>query len=225
MKIAITGGYTKADFIISMFKKQNHELIIINDDKEYAKYMSQANDVDVYYGDATKPYILENAGVQGSDILISLCEEDTDNYVICQMGKQMFGVKKCICIVKNPKNVDIFKRLGIECVISSTYLLYKTIESESEVETIAKTLAVENEQIVISEIIIRDEWIVVNKKLKEFNCPITMNVSCILRGLEVIIPDGNTIILPKDKLVVVCKKEDMGKLSDFFQIKVADDAR
>ena len=62
-----------------------------------------------------------DAGVMNSDILISLCDEDTDNYVICQLGKQMFGVKKCICIVKNPKNVDTFKRLGIENLLISAF--------------------------------------------------------------------------------------------------------
>ncbi|MGN1227361.1 MAG: NAD-binding protein [Christensenellales bacterium] len=108
MKITITGGHSEADFIISMFKKEKHHLVVINDDLDFAKKISESNGINVYYGDPAKPHILEDAGVENSDILISLCDEDTDNYVICMLCKKIFNVKKCICIVKNPKNVDIF---------------------------------------------------------------------------------------------------------------------
>ena len=110
MKIAITGGHSEAEFIISMFMKEKHQLVIINDDMEMAKKISQDNGLNVYYGDPTRPHILEDAGIKGSDILISLSDVDTDNYVICMLAKKVFNVKKCICIVKNPKNVDIFKK-------------------------------------------------------------------------------------------------------------------
>ena len=223
MKIAITGGHSEAEFIISMFKKEKNELVVINDDVDFAKKISENNDISVYWGNPTKPHILENAGVMNSDILISLCDVDTDNYVICQLGKQMFGVKKCICIVKNPKNVDIFKRLGIESVISSTYLLYQTIKGESEVESLVKTLSIENEKIAISEIVIREGCKVCMKALKDLSLPFNANISCIFREPEVIIPDGATKIKAKDKLVVVGKKEDLKVVVDYVKEKVESD--
>lgn len=223
MKIAITGGHSEAEFIIAMFKREKNELVVINDDAEFAKKISENNGISVYWGNPTKPHILENAGVDNSDILISLCDVDTDNYVICQLGKQLFDVKKCICIVKNPKNVDTFKRLGIESVISSTYLLYQTIKGESEVESLVKTLSIEDEKIAISEIVIEASSNVCMKPLKDLRLPFKANISCIFREPEVIIPSGETVIKENDKLVVVCKREDLGTVVDYFKGKVESD--
>lgn len=38
MNIVIAGGQTKADFLISMFKKGKHNLVVINDDEDYADF-------------------------------------------------------------------------------------------------------------------------------------------------------------------------------------------
>lgn len=225
MKIAITGGHSEADFIISMFKKEKHEIVVINDDLEFAKKISEHNEINVYYGNPTKPHILENACIMDSDILISLCDVDTDNYVICQLGKRMFGVKKCICIVKNPKNVKIFKSLGIQSVISSTYLLYKTIKGESELETLVKTLSIENEKIAISEIVVSSKSAICGSALKDLQLPAKANISCVLKGADVVIPNGATIVEENDKLVVLCKREDLGAVIDYLKNKVSVDDR
>ena len=41
MNIVIAGGQTKADFLISMFKKGKHNLVVINDDEDYADFLSK----------------------------------------------------------------------------------------------------------------------------------------------------------------------------------------
>ena len=41
MNIVIAGGQTKADFLISMFKKGKHNLVVINDDDDYADFLSK----------------------------------------------------------------------------------------------------------------------------------------------------------------------------------------
>ena len=48
------------------------------------------------------------------DIVIALREKDADNLEICQMAKRLFAVKKTVCTVRNPKNVEIFELLGVD---------------------------------------------------------------------------------------------------------------
>ena len=109
--------------------------------------------------------------------------------------------------------------------ISPTYLLYQTIIGESDIESLVKTLSLENEKIIITEIIIGQDYKVVNKMLKDLNIPINLNISCIIRQADVIIPNGTTEILADDKLVIVSKKEDFESIINYFQEKVANDAR
>lgn len=72
--------------------------------------------------------------VRGYDIVIALRDKDADNLEICQMAKRLFGIKKTVCTVRNPKNVEVFELLGVDRAISATYMLAHYIEQASVVE-------------------------------------------------------------------------------------------
>lgn len=217
MRIVIAGGSNTADYIIKNFKNRSNQLTIICFNRDNANYLAKSNKLPVFFGDPTKPYCLKDAEVDGSDLFIALGVKDSDNYVACVLAKRKFNVKKCICIVQNPKNVEVFKRLGIDSVISSTEQLVSSIVAESSLETFIKTMSLEDDKIVLSEIVIKPEFLVANKKIMEINFPKTGSISCIYRKPNVIIPNGSTVILPKDKLLVISTKSDQKDILAFIQ--------
>ena len=219
MKIVIASGKNEADFLIKLFRDGRHKLIVINESREYSNYLSLNNDISVFFGDSTKRYILEEADVKQADVLIALSDRDSDNLVICQTAKKVFNVKKTVCIVANPKNVDIFKRLGINSVISSTYLVAQTIMRESTIENLINFLSIENDEIIITEIEIEKEYNIVHKMLKDIPLPKGVNISCIIRTPHAIIPNGSTIIEPNDRLVIVSIEKNQEPLLRIIQEK------
>lgn len=219
MKIVVAGGKHEADFIVKMFKEDHHRLIVINQDRKFAEYISESNNISVLPGDPTKAYTLEDAEVHGADVVIALSEKDTDNYVTCITAKSKFDVKKCISIVRNPKNVDMFRRLGIETVISSTYMLGQIVRNEASMKNIAKTLSLEEEKIVVIEVEIEEDYALVDQSLKKIPFPKNVNISCIFRDPHVIIPKGDTIIRANDKLIVISTPKDQVETIQFLQKK------
>ena len=217
MKIVIAGGKHEADFIVSKLKKEHHQLIVINQDRDFATYISANNDIDVFPGDPTKAYTLSDAEAQNADVLLALSDNDTDNYITCITAKKLFNIKKTVAKVKNPKNVELFKRLGIDSVISSTYLLAQTILNESSVENIIKTLSIEDEKIVMIEIGVEEEYAIVNKRLMDIRFPSNINISCIFRDPHVIIPKGDTLIKENDKLIIISTPNDQDEIVEFIQ--------
>lgn len=217
MKIVITGGKHEADFIVSKLKKEQHHLIIINQDRDFGQYISANNDVDVFPGDPTKAYTLSDAEAQNADVLLALSDNDTDNYITCITAKKLFNIKRTVAKVKNPKNVELFKRLGIDSVISSTYLLAQTILNESSVENIIKTLSIEDEKIVMLEIGVEEGYAIVNKRLMDIQFPSNINISCIFRDPHVIIPKGDTLIKADDKLIIISTPNDQDEIVEFIQ--------
>lgn len=217
MKIVIANGKHEADFVINMFKGANNELVVINSDKNFADYIVKSSKVPVFVGEPYKRFVLEDSGARNADIFIALGEKDTDNYAACQLAKKDFNVKKCICTVTNPKNVDTFKKLGIDSVISSTYLLANSIKSASSLEDVLQTLSIEDDKIVLTEIVINDTYRISNQKIMDINFPKNATISCIYREPHVIIPNGSTIILPKDKLVVISTPVEQEKVLNFIR--------
>lgn len=217
MKIVICGGGNAADYIIKTFKGRSHKLIVINENKEHANYITKSSNVPVFFGNFWKNDVLEETHIENADIFIALGNVDCDNFVACLKAKKVFGVKKCICIINNPKNVEIFRELGVDVVICSTQLLASTILAESSLEDLIKAVSIEDDKIVMTEVVVKENYEIARKKIMDISFPRTGNISCIYRRPNVIIPNGSTIILPRDKMVVVSTPQNQKEIIDFIQ--------
>ena len=217
MRIVIANGNNASDYVIKRFKGRSHQLTIINDDREVAHKLARNSKLPVVFGNATRVATLREAHIDGADLFVALGFKDTDNYIACLHARKEFGVKKCICTVQNPKNVEVFKELGIDSVICSTESLVSSILAESSLEDLTKTMSFENDKIVMSEIMIKNNYAVANKRIMDINFPKEGSIACVYRRPRVIIPNGQTLILPKDKLFVLSTPDAQKSLIAFVQ--------
>lgn len=214
MKIIIVNGKHEADYVIKTFQTKKNDLIIINKDKDICDFLSFENKLDVYFGDATKEYTLQDNSIEKADLFIALSSNDTENYIACLLAKRVFHVKKCICTVLNPKKVDLFKSLGIDVVVCSTYLLSNHIKSESY-DDLIKSMSIMNNHIVLSQITITSKNVFIGKKLMDVQFPAYANISCIYRDPEVVIPNGTTVFAEGDRLIIVSTPHDQQSVIEY----------
>ena len=209
MRIAVAGGKTEAVFLTEMLLKKKYFVVLINDDTRFCESIAaRFEQSTVIMGDPRKFSVLKAAEISGFDIIISLCDEDADNLAICQMGKIMLRIEKNVCIVKNPKNVEIFKSLGVNHVISSAYTLANMLEQVSTIENLVQTLPIEEGNIVLTELTIAHASPAAQRCVKDIEgFPKNSIISCLIRNSGITVPNGSTVILPGDKLVVVSSHE------------------
>ena len=119
----------------------------------------------------------------------------------------------------NPKNVEIFKALGITNVISSSYLLGETIKTESMVDSFIKSLSILDQKIEMTEFMVDGDSEVVGKKVKDLRFPSTSQLCCIYRNPTVIIPHGDTEIYAGDRIVAIYTPDVKEKLLNILQRK------
>ncbi|HBN00028.1 MAG TPA: hypothetical protein DD384_02155 [Firmicutes bacterium] len=217
MIVVIANGNLEAAYVIDSFKEDKHnKIIVINSDKEVAEYLMKHQHVSVYVGNPWRTYALEEAGVYDADLFISLSDNDTDNYVSCILAKKVFNVRKCICVVKNPDNVEIYKKLGIDSVISSTYLLTQNIKTESLEGNLIRSMNLDSNKIVMVEATLLSKYRICNKAIMDIHFPPYANIAYIMRDNEFIIPKGNVILKPRDTLVIACEKADETSLKKYL---------
>lgn len=217
MKIVIANGTNQAAYLIGIFKAQKHRVIVINSSKTDAQYLLNTLHVPVMVGNPWSRHVLSAAKINGADLFISLCDKDTDNFASCLIAKRYFEVDKCISLVSNPANVELYKRLGIDSAVSSTYLLGQTIKNESTVESVFNTLSLENDKIVIVEFRVSPKHRFCNHAIMDLDFPKFASIAAIYRNYRVIIPNGQVELKPRDKLLVVVSKEDEQKMLDFLK--------
>jgi trk system potassium uptake protein TrkA len=223
MKIVIAGGTHEAEYIVHMFHKRGNKLVVINPSKDEASLLLERESVRVYVGDPWKGHVLEEADAEDADLFISLCDRDTDHYVTCQNAKKRFGAKRCICVVNNPNNVELYKRLGVDSVISSTYLLGNSVQNESSVEDIIRSVAFDNNQVMMIEMKVLPKFKIAEKKIMDLDFPKYASISCIVRNGEVIIPNGQVAIHANDKLMIVCSPMDQKRLTAWLKLEKSEE--
>lgn len=203
MNIVLVGGRKKKDFLAKSLLEKNHHVTLIHDDENYCKYLSRTHNAPVICGDGSKPYILEDANVEEADVIIALTPKDADNLVICQLAKKNYGVKRAFTTVSNPKNVEVFKKLGINSIISATYIVAGIIEQMAAINEIENYISIDQGKIVIMEIVVRDNYPVCGKNVAEIEIPEECIIGCIIRDVNSIIPKGRTTIQADDKLIIL----------------------
>jgi len=215
MKVCIAGGSNEADFLIGMLLKSKRKLLVINEDPALCEKLSGKHGVPVFCGDPAKAFVLEEAGVKNFDVIIALTPDDADNLVIGQTAKKRFGVKKAVCLVQNPKNVEIFKKLGINTAISAAYMIADVIAQASNLEDLVKTMTVED-KIILTEITTEEDCPMAGRLIRDVKMPAGIIVSCIIRGEDMVVPGGNTEIRAGDKLMFLSAPADQNKIVRMF---------
>lgn len=223
MKIVVAGGREEADFLIGSLLSKKNKIKVINDDVNYSKYLANKYSISVMNGDSSKEYILEDADIFNYDVLVALTNNDADNFVTCLIAKRKFNINRVVCTVANPTNVDIFKKLGVNNVISSTYSVSKLLEQATTLENLVNTLSSEEEAFSISEVIIQEGASICGTQLKNIKLPEQARITCVIHKGKMVIPTGQTVLHPEDKVLLLSAKECHDKAIEVISGGVNDE--
>jgi trk system potassium uptake protein len=203
MKIIIVGGGMKVHFLTKSFISKRYDITIINDDIDYCKKLSRAHRANVVYGDGSLPEILEDAGIEYTDAVIAVTPDDPTNLVICQLASKIYEVPKTLCIANDPNNIEVFKKLGVETVISTADIISSLIEQRVLIDEIIDLIPIEGGKVSLMELEMHPEYPAVGKAMHELTFPVGAIVSCIVRSGKIVIPFGKTRIHEHDRLVIL----------------------
>ena len=132
MYIVIMGGGKVGAYLASVMLSSENEVALIEQSAENADLLSVAYEGQflVINGDGCDSRFQEDAGIRRADVFVSATGQDDTNLVGCEIAQRVFNVPRVIARVNNPKNLRIFREVGIECV-SSTTLIANLIEEEA----------------------------------------------------------------------------------------------
>lgn len=71
-------------------------------------------------GDGTHMQVLRKASVEKADIFISTTDDDNVNVMTAQVARKMFDVPQVLARVLDPKREEIFTRLAIDAICTTT---------------------------------------------------------------------------------------------------------
>jgi trk system potassium uptake protein TrkA len=208
MYIIIAGGGKVGYYLTKTLVNEGYEILLIEKNPRKVSVYGERFGSVVMEGDAAELTTLEAAGTARADVVVAVTGDDEDNLVICQTAKRLFNVPRTIARVNNPKNEEIFRRLGIDVTVSSTNLILSVIEQEIPERGLVHLMQLKHAQVAIVEATVEEGAPVVGKSLAELDIPENVVVSAVMRDGSLILPKGDTVLQPDDEVIALANREN-----------------
>jgi len=211
MNVLIVGGGKLGYFLCRTFLSKGYKVTLVDCDHEECVRLARHLKATIVHGDGSDPTILEEAGAGGLDAVVAVTPNDEDNLVICQLARLRLGVQRALALVHDPDNEHAFGELGVDA-FSTTRILANLIEQRTGFEEITNLIPVREGQVNLTEVVLTPASPVRDRALRDVALPENSLVACILRGDRAVVPRGDTVLLPQDRLIVVTVPDNHGQV-------------
>jgi trk system potassium uptake protein TrkA len=141
-------------------------------------------------------------------MVLAVTGDDEDNLVVCQVAKHKFNVPRTVARINNPKNEDIFRKLGIDTTVSATTAIMAQIEQELPAHPLIPLLTLKGGGLEIVEVKIPENSIVVGKRISELMLPQQSLIALVVdKQGEPRMPKAETVLEALDEVVAVTRTE------------------
>lgn len=220
MYIVIVGGGRIGFNLTQKLIQDKHAVAVIEKDKTRCEGISQNLDAMVINGDGCEPRYLEDAEVARADVVAAVTADDEDNLVICQLAKEVFGVRRTVARVNNPRNEHIFSELGVDVPVNATTIIAKIIEEEASFEDFINLMTFKRGKLALVRVDLATDSPVINKCVKDVTLPENSVLVSIVRGENIIVPKGETVLKKGDDIIALTSIENEQSLLDMLVGKV-----
>ncbi len=153
MYIVISGGGKVGEYLAQRMLKSGNEVAIIEKDRRTADMLAHtlSGPFLVVCGDGCMSRYQEDANIRKADVFVATTGQDESNLLSCEIANRTFSVPRVIARVNSPKNLRIFREVGIEA-ISSTTLIANIIEEDAMLGSIRVLSTLTRGSIALNEV-------------------------------------------------------------------------
>lgn len=205
MNIIICGVGKLGQHLAKKLAKEEHSVTVIDNDINELQDIVNSLDINYVEGSGIDSDILIEAGIKDADILISVMTNDEQN-IMCALLAKKLGVKHTIARIRNSeytKSIDLIKEdLGLSMTINPEALTADHIATTLSIPSAIEASKFLKGRIEMISIKIKPDNKLANQTITQLSKKIPNNIliCAIERDNVTIIPRGNTLILPGDKV-------------------------
>jgi trk system potassium uptake protein TrkA len=179
----------------------------------------QLDKVVVLNGDGTDQTLLEEEGVRDIDVVITLTDDEQTNLLSSLLAKQV-GVRKTITRISSFRYFPLMSQIGIDLVVSPRLSAINSILHHIRRGKVLSAISIKGEEAEVIEAVALETSDIVEKPLREVSLPKGVLVTVIIRGEKVIIPGGNSVIKPGDRIVIFGTRKAIPKIEKVLSVKL-----
>lgn len=216
-KVMVLGGGKIGYYLTKKLTALGINVKLIERNKERCKYLSEQLDSGlIIHGDGTEINLLEEENLASMDAFIGVTGYDEENLLMTLMAKQA-GVKKVIAKVSRPNYVHIIEKLGIDVALNPVNITASDILKFIRGGRVVSVSLLLGGQAEVTEVIASENLSIIGKPIAKLGLPKGIIIGAIVHQGKVIIPTGESVIQPNDRLVIFCLLSEIPALEAFFK--------
>ncbi len=218
MKILISGGHTRLDYLVDELRSFKHELIVVNSDLQACRTLRKNHrDVTIIHGTPLDLTVLNDAKLRDIDLSIALLNSDKDNFALSMLLKRYFEIPYLMSSVNNPENIAMFEENGVRRILDVPKLLASNIVNAINFKDASIVSPLPKRDITMMEVPVNSDSSFIGSPAKDLKMPEESIITCIVKPDESIIFDMETRLEVEDRLIIVAKPKMKSKIMKSVQ--------
>jgi len=209
--LIIGGGNIGYKLALDLEEKKGVNVKILDKDVKRCEFLAEhLNKTIVLQGDGTDQKLLVQENIGDMDAVVSVTG-DEENNVLCSLLVKNLGAKLPITRINKYAYIPLMHTIGLEHIVSPRLSAANSILRYVRQGTVISSISIKEEAEAL-EVIAKSDSPLVNKPIRSLQFPKGAIVLCLIRGDEVILPTGENVIYPNDRVIILTASHKVDKL-------------
>ena len=216
----IIGGGRIGLRLASLLEENSIYCKVIEQNPDRCAYLAERlNKAIVLHGDGSDQGLLAEENIQDMDIVITLTKDEETNILASLLAKRM-GARKSITRISKFSYFPLMNAIGLEQVVSPRLSAINTILQHIRKGKVLSAISIKGEQAELIEAVALETSEIVAKPLSKISFPKGAMVAGIIRKENIIIPTGDSVIEPDDRVIIFARREAIPKIEKILAVKL-----
>lgn len=173
----------------------------------------------ILHGDGSDKRLFLEENLGPNDVVVSVTDDDETNILVSLLAKSL-GAQNTITRLRKSSYYPLLATIGIEKIVSPRLSAVSSILQYVRQGKVLSDISIFREQGEFIEAIALETSDITNRPLKKISFPKGALLVCIIRNSQVMIPSGESVVLPGDRIILFAVQQAVKKLEKLLTVKL-----
>ena len=208
-EVVIIGGSEIGYHVARLLSEQGLSPHLIEQDATRARQLAEdLPKTVVMEADATDMGFLEREHVSDADVLVACLDGDEKNLLEALLAERL-GVQRTVAVIDRTPYVELFESVGVDVGVSPRSVVAEEITRFTQAGKTENVAFIETDKAEVVEIEVDPDSVLVGRPISKSvaDLPDGVVIGAITRDGEFVVPRGDTVVKPKDHVVLFVDTE------------------
>lgn len=220
--ILVGGGNVGIQLAKRLIARGDEVLLIEKDAATAGQLANLLGDEHIMHGDGCELNTQRDAGFTRADVVVAVTGEDEDNFVTCQLAREVWHTERVLARVNDPSHEETFRKIGIDETVSATGIIYNLLEQQISTDDLVPVATLHRGNAEIVESVLTSRSPLIDKSVDQIELPAGSFIAYLVRDGKGIQVTQSTTLQVDDMVVAIVNTNDASALKDAICGKKSD---